>query len=89
MKKYPKLLLSPLLDTLGYVSIILPPFDFIWAPLSGLIMTKLYKGKVGKIAGVFAFLEEAIPFTDVVPTFSVMWVYTYIIKSRNNTKIIK
>ena len=52
-------------------------------------MTKLYKGKVGKIAGVFAFLEEAIPFTDVVPTFSVMWVYTYIIKSRNNTKIIK
>ena len=89
MKNYQKLLLSLLLDTLRFVSTILSPFDFIWAPLSGLIMTKLYKGKVGKIAGVFAFLEEAIPFTDVVPTFSVMWVYTYIIKSRNNTKIIK
>jgi hypothetical protein len=41
-------------------------------------MTKLYKGKVGKIAGVFTFLEEAIHFTDIVPTFSVMWgVYIY------------
>ena len=78
MKNYQKLLSSLLLDTLRFVSTILSPFDFIWAPLSGLIMTKLYKGKVGKIAGVFTFLEEAIHFTDIVPTFSVMWgVYIY------------
>ena len=88
MNKYPKLFLSLLLDALGYVSIIFPPFDFIWAPLSGLIMAKLYKGKAGKIAGVVAFLEEALPFTDVIPTFSIMWVYTYLIKSTNKTEIV-
>ncbi|ARV08627.1 hypothetical protein BTO05_02845 [Winogradskyella sp. PC-19] len=88
MNKYPKLFLSLLLDALGYVSIIFPPFDFVWAPLSGLIMTKLYKGKAGKIAGVVAFLEEALPFTDVIPTFSIMWVYTYLIKSTNKTEIV-
>ena len=88
MNKYPKLFLSLLLDALGYVSIIFPPFDFVWAPLSGLIMTKLYKGKAGKIAGIVAFLEEALPFTDVIPTFSIMWVYTYLIKSPNKTEIV-
>ena len=88
MNKYTKLFLSLLLDALGYVSIIFPPFDFVWAPLSGLIMTKLYKGKAGKIAGVVAFLEEALPFTDVIPTFSIMWVYTYLIKSTNKTEIV-
>ena len=88
MNKSPQLFLSLLLDALGYVSIIFPPFDFVWAPLSGLIMTKLYKGKAGKIAGVVAFLEEALPFTDVIPTFSIMGVYTYLIKSTNKTEIV-
>ena len=89
MKKYPKLLLSLFLDALGFVSIIFPPFDFIWAPASGLIMTKLYKGKIGKIAGIVAFFEEAFPFTDVIPTFSIMWIYTYLIKSKNKVEIVK
>ena len=86
MKKYPKLLLSLLLDAMGYLSFIIPGIgefsDIIWAPLSGFIMTKLYIGKTGKIAGVVAFLEEAFPFTDVVPTFTIMWIYTYIVKRK-------
>lgn len=89
MNKYPKLFLSLLLDAIGYVSIIFPPFDFIWAPASGIIMTKLYKGKVGKIAGIVSFLEEAFPFTDVIPTFSIMWIYTYLVKSKNKVEILK
>ncbi|RNC87277.1 MAG: hypothetical protein ED556_07610 [Winogradskyella sp.] len=83
MKKYPKLVWSLLLDVIGYVSFIFPPFDFIWAPLSGYLMTKLYKGKPGRIAGIIAFIEEALPFTDVIPTFTIMWLYTYTIKSKN------
>lgn len=86
MKKYSKLLLSLFLDAMGYISFIIPGIgefsDIIWAPLSGFIMTKLYKGKSGKIAGVIAFLEEAFPFSDVVPTFTIMWFYTYIIKQK-------
>jgi len=86
MKKYSKLFLSLLLDAMGYISFIIPGIgefsDIIWAPLSGFIMTKLYKGKSGKIAGVIAFLEEALPFSDVVPTFTIMWIYTYVIKKK-------
>lgn len=81
MNKYKILLLSLLFDALGYVSLVFPPFDFVWAPLSAYLMTKLYKGKEGKIAAVISFIEEALPFLDVVPTFTLMWLYSYVIKS--------
>ncbi|CAI8422549.1 hypothetical protein N9R87_03410 [Flavobacteriaceae bacterium] len=77
LKKQHKLILGLLFDLLGYVSFVFPPFDFLWAPLSGYLMTKLYEGKKGKIAGIFVFIEEALPFVDVVPTFTIMWLYTY------------
>ena len=83
MKKYQKLLLGFLFDALGFVSIVFPPFDFLWAPLSAYLMTKLYKGREGKIAAVISFIEEALPFLDVIPTFSLMWVYTYIFKTKD------
>jgi hypothetical protein len=41
-------------------------------------MTKLYKGKPGKIAGVITFVDEALPGLDVIPTFTLMWLYTYV-----------
>lgn len=85
MKKYQKLLLSLLFDALGYVSFLIPGIgefsDIIWAPISAWLMTKLYKGKIGKIAAVITFVEEALPFTDVIPTFTIMWFYTYVFKS--------
>ena len=81
MNKYKILLLSLLFDALGYVSLVFPPFDYVWAPLSAYLMTKLYKGKEGKIAAVISFIEEALPFLDVVPTFTLMWLYSYVIKS--------
>ena len=81
MKKYQILILSLLFDALGYVSLIFPPFDFVWAPLSAYLMTKLYKGREGKIAAVISFVEEAMPFLDIIPTFSLMWMYTYVFKS--------
>ena len=81
LKKYQKLIFGLSCDLLGYVSFIFPPFDFVWAPLSGYLMTKLYEGKKGKIAGFIVFVEEALPFLDVVPTFTMMWVYTYWNKS--------
>ena len=83
MTKYQKLILSLLCDALGYVSFVFPPFDFIWAPLSAYLMTKMYKGREGKIAAVVSFVEEALPFFDVIPTFSLMWLYTYVLKSEN------
>ncbi|PQB07160.1 hypothetical protein BST83_08360 [Polaribacter filamentus] len=81
-KKYKKLILSIVLDIIGFFTVI--PFDIIWAPISGYIMTKIYKGYKGKVAGVISFLEEIIPFLDVIPTFTIMWIYTYVINKEDN-----
>ena len=77
LPKYQKLIVSIIGDLLGYVSFIVPIFDVVWAPLSGYIMSKLYDGKKGKIAGVLVFIEEALPFLDVLPSFLILWIYTY------------
>jgi len=82
MNKYKVLILSIILDALGYLSYAVPVIgefsDIIWAPLSSWIMTKLYKGKSGKIAAVVNFIEEAFPGLDIIPTFTIMWFYTYL-----------
>lgn len=87
MNRYRKLGLSILFDALGYASIVFPPFDFIWAPLSAYLMTKMYKGREGKVAAVISFVEEALPFMDVVPTFSLMWLYTFVFKKESDSVI--
>ncbi len=87
-KKYKKLFLGLLFDALGYVSFVFPPFDFVWAPLSAYLMTKLYKGRKGKIAAAITFVEEALPMLDVVPTFTLMWLYTYVFESKKVTTIL-
>ena len=85
LKKQHKLVLGLIFDLLGYVSFVFPPFDFVWAPLSGYLMTKLYEGKKGKIAGIFVFIEEALPFLDIIPTFTIMLMYTYWNQSSENS----
>lgn len=87
MNKYKKLAISLVCDALGYVSFVFPPFDIVWAPLAGYLMTKLYKGRTGKIAGAIVFIEEAMPFLDIVPTFTLMWLYSYVFKTEE--KIIE
>ncbi|WMI65515.1 hypothetical protein RBH94_15795 [Aestuariibaculum sp. YM273] len=86
MNKYKILVLGILFDAVGYVSFIIPGIgefsDIVWAPLSGWLMTKLYKGKAGKVAGVVNFVEEALPGLDVIPTFTLMWLYTYVLKKK-------
>jgi hypothetical protein len=84
MNKYKKLVIGILLDAIGCISYIIPGIgefaDIVWAPIAGWLMTKLYKGKAGKIAGIVAFVEEAVPGLDIIPTFTLMWVYTYVFK---------
>ncbi|MGY0408880.1 MAG: hypothetical protein ACWIPJ_11115 [Polaribacter sp.] len=85
-KKYQKLILSLILDGIGFIPF--PLFDYAWAPISGYIMTKMYKGKKGKIAALVNFVEEILIF-DVIPTFTIMWFYSYIIQKRKTTHTIK
>jgi hypothetical protein len=84
--KTKKLALSLLFDALGYVSFIFPPFDFVCAPASAWLMTKLYKGRKGKIAATISGVEEALPMLDIIPTFTLMWLYTFVFSSEKGTE---
>ncbi|WP_420573869.1 hypothetical protein [Kordia sp.] len=83
-----KLILGIIFDMVGYVSYMIPGLaefsDIIWAPLSAWIMTRMYKGTSGKVGAVISFIEEALPFTDIIPTFTLMWLYTYVINPKKN-----
>lgn len=78
------LVLGILFDGIGMLSFTVPFLgefsDVVWAPIAGFLMTQMYKGTLGKAAGVLAFLEEIIPFADVIPTFTLTWIYNYWIK---------
>lgn len=73
-----------LFDGIGMLSFTIPGIgefgDVVWAPVAAYLMARMYKGAAGKAAGAFAFLEEIFPFTDFVPSFTMMWIYTYLIK---------
>ncbi|REH01836.1 hypothetical protein [Flavobacterium aquicola] len=83
-QKVTKFLLGVLFDAVGMISFVIPGIgefaDVVWAPLAGFLMTKMYAGRVGRVAGILTFVEEIIPFTDVIPSFTITWIYTYWIK---------
>lgn len=80
-----KLLVKSLVyDAIGMASSAVPvvgPFlDLIWAPYAASKMSEMFPGKKGKLASILVFLEEILPFTDIIPTFTLMWLYTYVWK---------
>jgi len=81
------LILGIVFDGIGMLSFTVPFIgefsDVVWAPIAGYLMTRMYKGTVGKVGGVIAFMEEILPFSDFIPTFTLTWIYNYLIKSKN------
>lgn len=77
-------------DAAGMATMAIPlvgPFlDILWAPYAARKMAKMYPGSKGKLASAIVFLEEILPFTDVIPTFTLMWFYTYVWKKESNPK---
>ena len=91
-KRTRNLVLGLLFDGIGMSSLLIPGLgdilDVIWAPLAGWLMTRMYKGNVGKAAGVITFIEEIVPGLDVIPTFTSMWIYTYFLSGKNKKNIV-
>lgn len=73
----PSLALCILLDAIGMATYLIPALgefaDIVWAPLSGLIFYKLFGGRFGMVGGVLSFLEEIIPWTDIIPSFTISY----------------
>lgn len=80
------LLLSILFDGIGMLSYLVPFLgtisDVIWAPIAGLLLMRMYKGTVGTVGGFIVFVEELLPGIDFIPTFTITWIYTYLIKKK-------
>ncbi|WP_347372646.1 hypothetical protein [Aequorivita sp. Q41] len=92
-EKYKLLRRGIIYDVVGMATMAIPvvgPFlDMLWAPFAAKKMTDMYKGTEGKIASVLVFMEEILPFTDVIPTFTLMWLYTFVWKKQPNPQTIE
>ena len=75
------------LDLIGMASYLIPGLgefaDLIWAPISAFILAKMYPGKVGKVGAIVNFIEELSPGLDIIPTFTLTWVYTYYFQKKS------
>lgn len=75
------LVLSLLFDGIGMISYIWPALgevtDLAWAPIAGMVYFIMYRGVLGVMGGMFTTAEELVPFTDVVPSFTLTWLYMY------------
>jgi hypothetical protein len=81
----PNLVFCLLMDLIGCASYIIPGLaefiDIVWAPISAYIFYKTFGGRVGQIGAVINFIEEIVPGTDIIPSFTIAWFY------QKNTKL--
>jgi hypothetical protein len=76
-KKNPSLVFCILMDLVGYMTYSVPLLgelgDLLWAPISALIFFSTFGSWKGALGGVFNFVEELLPGTDFIPSFTLMW----------------
>ncbi len=82
------LFLGILFDVIGMLTYAVPFLgefaDVVWAPISGILMVWLYKGSIGKVGGIFSVIEELLPGMDFIPTFTLAWIYKYVINKNKS-----
>lgn len=85
----PNIAICVVMDLIGMFTYAIPALgefgDIIWAPFSAFVFFKLFGGKMGVFGGAFTFLEEIIPFTDVIPSFTIAW---FIRKNAMNKNLV-
>lgn len=80
-RRQPSLVICILLDLIGYATYSIPFFgellDLGWAPISGFIFYMMFGGWKGAFGGILNFIEELLPGTDFIPSFTIMWMVQY------------
>lgn len=83
-KKRNDLLASFAIDALGMATFLVPGLgetaDLIIAPIVAALIYSVHKTTIGAIGG---FIEEALPFTDIIPSATIIWFYRYVLKGKN------
>lgn len=80
-KKRKDLIASLAIDALGMVTYLFPALgetaDVILAPIISILIYAVHRTTFGAVVG---FFEEIIPFTDIIPSATIIWAYRYIFK---------
>lgn len=83
-KKRKDLMASLAIDALGMATYLIPALgeaaDVVIAPIVSILIYAVHRTTFGAIAG---FLEEIIPFTDIIPSATIIWFYRYFLKGEN------
>jgi hypothetical protein len=65
------------MDLVGFATYSIPLLgefgDILWAPISSVIFFLTFGGWKGAMGGVFNFIEEILPGTDFIPSFTLMY----------------
>jgi hypothetical protein len=68
------------MDLAGCATYIIPGFgelgDVLWAPISAITFVFTF-GRAGFPGAMFNFVEEILPGTDFIPTYTIMWLFNY------------
>jgi len=92
-EKTSSLLLCIVMDIIGYATYSIPLFgeigDIIWAPISALIFFRMFGGWKGAIGGAFNFVEELLPGTDFIPSFTLMWLWQNFRQAKKTTSVVQ
>ena len=90
-RREPSLVFCILMDLVGFATYSFPligeVLDLVWAPISGMIFFATFGSWKGMLGGVFAFLEELLPGTDFIPSFTIMWFLQHARNKKQVTEI--
>jgi hypothetical protein len=79
------------MDLIGYASYSIPFLgefaDIIWAPISAIIFFVTFGGWKGALGGIGNFIEELLPGTDFIPSFTIMWFLQRVGRKNANTPV--
>lgn len=93
-QKKQRLLVGIIFDLIGMITYLFPAIgevgDLAWAPIAAATFFSMYRGLTGILGGSVVLIEELLPVTDILPTFTVAWVWVYMVKGeKTKARFIK
>lgn len=87
------LVYSLIIDAIGMLTYLLPVagdlIDFVWAPISGILIYFLFRKNLGIIGGTAGFIEELLPQTDIIPTATILWYIKFVLNKEKTLNEIE